>query len=159
MGYAGCDLTCEIESLHGEFEDLSGTVCVQAKAGGGIIFSAKLAGLETDEEGGFHIHSGDACSPGSSQGGHYWKNEPFPTGFTGPWCPIDDDPWVPDAPYFSFWASDSYGNAEPVVDLGAGITEGGLFNVGDVNANCGVKGHAVIVHASSGTRIGCCVLE
>ena len=45
------------------------------------------------------------------------------------------------------------------MDLGAGITEGGLFNVGDVNANCGVKGHAVIVHASSGTRIGCCVLE
>ena len=45
----------------------------------------------------------------------------------------------------------------PIVS--AGITEGGLFNVGDVNANCGVKGHAVIVHASSGTRIGCCVLE
>ena len=101
MGYAGCDLTCEITSLHGEFE-VSGTVCVQEKAEGGIIFSGKLAGLLADTTGGFHIHSGNACEPGTSQGGHYWKNEPWPTGFAGPWCPIDDDPWVSDAPYFSF---------------------------------------------------------
>ena len=143
-------------------------MCVQAKAGGGIIFSAKLDGLLTNAEGGFHIHSGNACEPGTSQGGHYWKNEPWPTGFAGPWCPIDDDPWVPGAPYFSFWSSNYDGTAEPVIHLGDDITQNGAFNVGDDNAECGVKGHAVIVHKGcpasepncndGGARIGCCVL-
>ena len=45
---------------------------------------------------------------------------------------------------------------------------GGAFNVGDDNADCGVKGHTVIVHkgcpaenpecTNGGDRIGCCVL-
>ena len=44
----------------------------------------------------------------------------------------------------------------------------GVFNVGDDNADCGVKGHTVIVHKgcpaeepncnTGGDRIGCCVL-
>ena len=90
------------------------------------------------------------------------------TGFAGPWCPIDDDPWVSDAPYFSFWSSNYDGTAEPVIHLGDDITENGAFNVGDDNAECGVKGHAVIVHKGcpasepncndGGARIGCCVL-
>ena len=47
-------------------------------------------------------------------------------------------------------------------------TQNGAFNVGDDNAECGVKGHAVIVHKGcpasepncndGGARIGCCVL-
>ena len=144
-------------------------MCVQAKAGGGIIFSAKLDGLLTNAEGGFHIHSGNACDPGTSQGGHYWKNEPWPTATTTPWCPISVDPWVPGAPFYSKWESEFDGTAEPVVDLGVGITTNGLFNVGDDPADCGVKGHAVIVHKGGnptsddpseapGVRVGCCVL-
>ena len=164
MGYAACDLTCEIVAL--TEQPVSGTVCVQAKAGGGIIFSGKLDGLLTNTAGGFHIHSGNACDPGSSQGGHYWLNSPWPTPTTTPWCPISDDPWVSAAPYYSKWESEFDGTAEPVVDLGVGITEGGLFNVGDDNAICGVKGHTVIVHKGGtgtgddapGVRVGCCVL-
>ena len=167
MGYAGCDLTCQIDSIHGEFE-VSGTVCVQEKAEGGIIFSGKLAGLLADTTGGFHIHSGNACEPGTSQGGHYYLGAPWPTPDTTPWCPISDDPWVSDAPYFSFWASNYDGTAEPVIHMGDDVTQGGAFNVGDDNADCGVKGHAVIVHkgcpaenpecTNGGDRIGCCVL-
>ena len=55
------------------------------------------------------------------------------------------------------------------MDLGVGITTNGLFNVGDDPADCGVKGHAVIVHKGGnptsddpseapGVRVGCCVL-
>lgn len=82
------------------------------------------------------------------------------------WCPISVDPWVPGAPFYSKWESEFDGTAEPVVDLGVGITTDGLFNVGDDNGDCGVKGHAVIVHKGGtgtgldapGTRVGCCVL-
>ena len=91
---------------------------------------------------------------------------PWPTATTTPWCPISVDPWVPGAPFYSKWESEFDGTAEPVVDLGVGITTDGLFNVGDDNGDCGVKGHAVIVHKGGtgtgldapGTRIGCCVL-
>ena len=53
--------------------------------------------------------------------------------------------------------------------MGDDVTQGGAFNVGDDNADCGVKGHTVIVHkgcpaenpecTNGGDRIGCCVLE
>lgn len=52
--------------------------------------------------------------------------------------------------------------------MGDDVTQGGAFNVGDDNADCGVKGHTVIVHkgcpaenpecTNGGDRIGCCVL-
>ena len=55
-----------------------------------------------------------------------------------------------------------------VIHMGEDVTQGGAFNVGDDNADCGVKGHTVIVHkgcpaenpecTNGGDRIGCCVL-
>ena len=65
-------------------------------------------------------------------------------------------------------ASNYDGTAEPVIHMGEDVTQGGAFNVGDDNADCGVKGHTVIVHkgcpaenpecTNGGDRIGCCVL-
>ena len=162
MGYAGCALTCEIESLHGEFPDLSGTVCVQAKAGGGIIFSGKLAGLETDTEGGFHIHSGTGCES-DLQGGHYWSGNPAGTESE---CPIAPDPWTGE--YDAVWNSDASGNASPY-NVNPGLKVGAIpFTIGTDDSQCGVTGHTVIVHkgcpansddpCDPGVRIGCCVL-
>ena len=160
MGYAGCDLTCEIESLHGEFPDLSGTVCVQDN-GAGIIFSGELQGLLSSTSGGFHIHSGDSCS--SNQGGHYWSGDPAGSIST---CPIADDPWV--GAYGAVWNSDASGNASPY-NVNPGLKVGAIpFTIGTNDSQCGVTGHTVIVHkgcpansddpCDPGVRIGCCVL-
>ena len=167
MGFASeCVLTCDIEEVDGS--GVSGTACVQEKDGGGIVFSGDLAGLLPSSSGGFHIHSGSSCADRISQGGHYWANPKTddPPSYLDPTdCPISVDPWA-----FSLtsanWDSDENGYASPVnMKLGEGDTQGGTFNVGEEDTNCGVKGHTVIAHKGGDgpppvkyAAVGCCVL-
>ena len=95
------------------------------------------------------------------QGGHYFEGN-------YPQCKIENDPWVPEAPYFSNWVSGDLGTAAPVITR-PGIVAGGQnldgitgFTIGDKDNKCGVEGKTVIVHlssASGGTRAACGVLE
>eukprot|EP00854_Cymbomonas_tetramitiformis_P012850 gene12850-15186_t len=79
---------------------------------------------------GMHIHTGTTCSDAEQVGGHY-----FNTSL---------DPWIPDCMY----TPDGEGNAEG---------ECGPISTGyDIEMNAG---HAFVVHAAGGTRIGCGVLH
>jgi len=89
-------------------------------------------GLEADcANCGIHIHLGTTCSDADLVYGHYWAPAGTP------------DPWTGDVTYYD---SDADGNA-----TGDFIVENGYTIEGNV-------GHAVVVHASDGSRIGCGVL-
>jgi len=80
---------------------------------------------------GIHIHSGTTCSNADLVGDHYWAPAGTP------------DPWTSDLTYYD---SDMDGNAtgEFFVENGYSIDE----NIG----------HAVVIHAADGKRVGCGLL-
>ena len=104
----------------------SGTVIVTAVSGGLIRVSANLQGLPPSSSGGIHIHTGTTCDTAANVGGHYWTPASNP------------DPWMT-----VMWRSQASGagRAEYVVSSGYPLASN--------------FGHAVVVHASDGTRIGC----
>mmetsp|Transcript_5961 Transcript_5961/g.15130 ORF Transcript_5961/g.15130 Transcript_5961/m.15130 type:complete len:140 (-) Transcript_5961:112-531(-) len=130
--------------------EVTGTACV-SEDGEGIIFTGSLKGLEDSVTGaGFHIHSGTSCDDNTSQGGHYYKTT-VPTCGVGP-----DDPWT--GTYGATYTSTDQGEAAPS-NYNPGLKVGEVpFTTSDVDSECGVKGHTVIVHRSDGVRIGCGVL-
>ena len=119
------------------------------EGGAGIIFSGELENLLPNESGGFHIHSGTSCDGPEAQGGHYYET-------TVPECDIPIDPWVP--AYGATYISTDQGEAAPS-NYNPGLKVGTVpFTLGSDPNECGVAGHAVVVHAEDGKRIGCGVL-
>jgi Cu/Zn superoxide dismutase len=110
----------------------SGTVKFQA-VDGKTDLKWSLSGLENDVSGGIHIHTGTTCEDMNEVGGHYWNAATYPT-----------DAWNV-VKYNSTAAGTSDGTY-------SGIVTG--FDTYDMNLN-----HAVVVHASDGTRIGCGTLQ
>ena len=93
-----------------------------------------LSNLTPNSVGGLHIHTGSGpgvCTNASAVGGHYWI--PTPT--------ITSDPWN------TTWTSDSTGRAV------------GNFTVSTGVGYSGNVWHAIVVHTSSGARVGCGVLQ
>ena len=153
MGYSspGCvgDLVADITPFDNELDlEVYGTACV-SQYGYGIIFTGSLTGLEDGVTGGFHIHAGTSCDTAESQGGHYYEN-------TVAGCDIATDPWKPE--YDATYTSTDQGEAAPS-NYNPGLKVGTVpFTLGSDPNECGVAGHAVVVHAADGKRIGCGVL-
>ena len=116
--------------------EVRGTVHVDFFSDDTIDFAFGIAGVEPDcVECGIHIHSGTTCDDASLVGGHYWDADELG----------EADPWV--AQEGAYYTSDAYGLASRNFFLYHGF---------GFNDNVG---HAVVVHASDGSRIACGVLS
>jgi len=93
-----------------------------------VSYNIAVGAGEASASGGLHVHSGTSCADNSSVGGHYY-----------------DDSWRAD-PWDTTWDSDAEGVASGsfILDTGHGANQN--------------LGHAVVVHASDGTRVACGVL-
>jgi Cu/Zn superoxide dismutase len=108
----------------------TGTVVVtSASVPGTIRVGVSVQGLDPNSTGGIHIHTGTTCDTASLVGGHYWT----PTTNPDPWNSV-------------LWTSDATGaaTAQFTVSTGYSFMEN--------------EGHAIVVHAQNGTRVGCGVL-
>lgn len=110
----------------------NGTVVV-ADDDQGIVVYGTLIGLEPNVEGGVHIHTGFSCESADDVGGHYYDSSAW-----------SSDPWL-DTTY----CSDQDGNAQIKFSV-EGFSLSGMYPV---------AGRAFVVHSSSGTRIGCGLLQ
>ena len=123
-------LTSAIGSYPGTSSGVSGSFTVSVYTGV-LEVSYTLDGLApADTSGGLHIHSGsgtNVCSSGALPGGHY-----FATGYADPW--------------FTTWSKAS-----------GSTSASGTFIVGASGYDTLAENylHAVVVHAASGSRIGC----
>lgn len=127
---SACGLLGSIEysSNIGSYPDYSGSytitgvVAVSESFHGEILINYKLFGLETNTEGGMHIHTGTTCLVADWVGGHYYS--------------VGTDPWDNIT-----WMSNSSGEASGYI-----IVNSGYNSVSDN------LGHAFVIHESSGTR-------
>lgn len=113
---------------------VSGSVYVAFHRDDTFIMSFDLKGLEADvENAGLHIHTGTSCDEVSGVLGHYWDDE------------IVNDLWT--AKGGLIYSTEKKGKSKGSFHLynGYGIEE---------NVN-----HAVVIHASDGSRISCGVLN
>jgi len=103
-----------------------------------VLFFAAFSGMDRacigDQSGegnrcGIHIHSGTNCTEGI--GGHYY------TPLTDP------DPWIP----VTYTDASTGGTGIPSRAVRTGYSLADLY------------GHAVIVHDSTGARVGCAILD
>ena len=101
-----------------------------------MTISYSLVGLEADVMGDMYIHTGTSCASKESVGGHFWN-----AGENG----TISNPWTEDsgAAYFSTTFGHAVG--EFTINNGFGYSEGNY-------------GHAVVLYASNGTKIGCGIL-
>lgn len=90
----------------------------------------ELQGVKPVTSGGVHIHTGTSCDNASDVGGHYW-------------APVEEGDYWKSAR----WVADSAGDAKGSFRLVSGI---------DYSGN---KGHAVVIHDDTGSRIGCGILN
>ena len=100
-----------------------------------MTFSYKFFGLEPDITGGVHIHTGTTCSDASLVGGHYWDDQGGTVA----------DPWTNDNGSVYTTNSDGKAVGSFTLDSGYGFDDN--------------KGHAFVIHASDGSRVGCGLLE
>ena len=128
-------LKASLGSYPGYTGDLNvlGDINVSFNRAGALTFKFDIAGVEPScVDCGVHIHSGTTCTTADEVGGHYWNDSLVP------------DPWV--SSFGSVYNSNGDGVAagEFAVDSGYGFEDN--------------DGHAVVVHAQSGMRVGCGVL-
>lgn len=126
-----------ITSYPGTNSSVAGKVVVRFDADNNdFTFKYRLRNLESNVAGGgVHIHTGTSCEDATLVGGHYWDagvNETNP------------DPWT--ATYGAVYSSDEHGLAKGSFDLNSG------YGLEENN------GHAVVVHADDGSRVGCGIL-
>ena len=116
-------------------QNITGFVSVK-ELSGGIEFQPILAGVPKSSSGGVHIHTGYTCEDASAVGGHLFNS-------TG------NDPWKgPFQPKFHSNAS-GFSYTDP-------YTVGGFSFIN--NDYPTILGRAVVVHNSTGARIGCGIL-
>jgi len=112
---------------------ITGFVAVSSEYDGAstLRITALLSGLEVSTTGGVHIHEGLSCDDADDVGGHYY-NSSYTNG---------TDPWTTE------WVSDSLGNSSTsfVIDSGYGLEDN--------------LAHALVIHASNGSRISCGVIK
>jgi len=113
-----------------------GRVSVHFDAAGKMTYNYRLRGVEPNVVGGTHIHTGTSCYDATMVGGHYWN-----AGVDG----TNPDPWTTanGAVYRSNAAGSATGSF--TIDSDYGFAEN--------------QGHAVVVHAADGSRIGCGVIQ
>ena len=111
---------------------VSGTIVI-TETDAGISVLGTVAGLETTTSGGIHVHEGVSCAEASDPGGHFYPG-------------LAVDPWLDTA-----WASNANGAASVSFPMAH-------FAVGHGKTDQNVANRAVVVHDSSGTRVGCGVL-
>ncbi|CAK0905643.1 unnamed protein product [Prorocentrum cordatum] len=136
-GYLGTytTLSSELAAAMGPYPGTSssvgGVVSVTVLDSGLLRLAYYVDGLSASEtSGGLHIHSGSGesvCSDASLPGGHYFKS-----GYGDPW--------------FTTWSKPS-----------GSTSASGTFVVGASGYDTLAENylHAVVVHASSGSRVGC----
>lgn len=111
----------------------SGAVTVSYRADWTFEFAYDLAGLEADCTGcGIHIHAGLSCANAQDVKGHGWNTD------------VVQDLWT--AAGGATYATDPEGVAR------------GHFNTYNGYSFGKNMGHAVVIHAQDGTRVGCGVL-
>jgi len=99
-----------------------------------MTFRFHAKGLEANcTDCGVHIHTGTTCDDADLVGGHYWDADSVP------------DPWV--TAYGSVYNTDAEGMDDAMFIVNSGY---------DHEENLG---HAVVVHAQDGTRVGCGILS
>eukprot|EP00413_Alexandrium_margalefii_P019761 CAMPEP_0204533988 /NCGR_PEP_ID=MMETSP0661-20131031/12612_1 /ASSEMBLY_ACC=CAM_ASM_000606 /TAXON_ID=109239 /ORGANISM="Alexandrium margalefi, Strain AMGDE01CS-322" /LENGTH=852 /DNA_ID=CAMNT_0051540413 /DNA_START=76 /DNA_END=2634 /DNA_ORIENTATION=- len=107
----------------------SGTIAVTATTSG-IQMQGVVTGLPASTTGGFHIHSGFACTVDADVGGHYFEG-------------MTSDPWS------TTYTSDAQGVASITLPV-ASFTLSGSYPV---------AGRTVVLHDGSGVKIGCGLLQ
>ncbi|CAG9298098.1 superoxide dismutase family protein [Celerinatantimonas diazotrophica] len=123
------DLEAAIGAYPGTQSKVNGNVEAEFEDGY-VKIEYDLTGLEPNANGGLHIHSGTSCKDAEKVGGHYYAPK------------ADGDYWKN-----ANWVSDSKGEAHGSFQLISGLNRKDNL------------GHAVVVHASNGSRIGCGILE
>ena len=111
--------------------------------GKSFMARANLSGLEADcVNCGIHIHEGKSCDAYDAVGDHYWRHD-------DPAFETNGDPWqIESGVRRAVYTSDGVGNTLPGHHFSLYSGYGFEMN----------EGHAVVVHARDGTRIGCGVL-
>ena len=112
--------------------------------GKSFMARANLSGLEADcVNCGIHIHEGKSCDTYDAVGDHYWRHD-------DPAFETNGDPWqIESGVRRAVYTSDGVGNTLPGHHFSLYSGYGFEMN----------EGHAVVVHARDGTRIGCGVLQ
>ena len=112
--------------------------------GKSFMARANLSGLEADcVNCGIHIHEGKSCDTYDTVGDHYWRHD-------DPAFETNGDPWqIESGVRRAVYTSDGVGNTLPGHHFSLYSGYGFEMN----------EGHAVVVHARDGTRIGCGVLK
>jgi len=112
----------------------SGSTVTVKFDGDNLNFKYNLRGVEANcVDCGIHIHTGTTCDDASLVGGHYWDASKV------------DDLWTTEGG--AVYNSDAGGNVKDHFDL-----TNGYDGVGN-------DGHAVVIHASDGSRVACGVLS
>ena len=114
----------------GAYSGVMGTIAVSELEAGSIKVFGTLTGLEAGVTGGIHIHTGVTCADASLVGGHYYPG-------------MASDPWD----------STTYSTDGNGVSSFSFSVKG--FSLSDTNP---VAGRVVVVHDSTGARVGCGVL-
>lgn len=112
--------------------------------GKSFMARANLSGLEADcTYCGIHIHEGKSCDTYDSVGDHYWRHD-------DPAFETNGDPWqIESGVRRAVYTSDGVGHTLPGHHFSLYSGYGFEMN----------EGHAVVVHARDGTRIGCGILK
>jgi len=131
----GCPMKACIKSYPGTINGVQGKISVSVDPEDNeITYNYALEGLESKVTGaGTHIHAGTTCDDADLVGGHYWD-----AGVVGP------DPWT--AEYGAVYSTNKKGRAVGSFKLNSGYAAKDIIE------------HAVVVHASDGSRVGCGVL-
>jgi len=132
----GKKLQACITAYPGTISTVSGKVVVRFDEDtDDLTYEYKFRDLEASVVAGTHIHSGTACDDATLVGGHYWDKGPNGT---------IPDPWT--AEYGAVYSTNAGGNGKGsfTINSGYGFEENDL--------------HAVVLHDSTGARVGCGVL-
>lgn len=118
----------------GDLNVAGSTAVVKTKGTDSLKVIFDLKGVEAEcTDCGLHIHTGTTCATADEVGGHYWD------------ASVVEDQWL--ASFGAVYNADEDGEAKGNFKIvtGYGYEEN--------------LGHAVVIHASDGSRIGCGVLS